>query len=59
MRVLKKNNDAIVTSGGRVLSVTALGTNLHDAQSKAYQIVNQISWPNCHYRDDIGYRAIS
>ena len=55
----QKNNDAIVTSGGRVLSVTALGTNLHDAQSKAYQIVNQISWPNCHYRDDIGYRAIS
>ena len=55
----QKNNDVIVTNGGRVLSVTALGINLYDAQRKAYQIVNQISWPNCHYRDDIGYRAIS
>lgn len=54
----KNNNDVIVTSGGRVLSVTALGINLHDAQRKAYQVVNQISWPHCHYRDDIGYRAI-
>ena len=55
----QKSNDVVVTDGGRVLSVTALGTNLHDAQRKAYQVVDQIRWPNCYYRNDIGYHAIS
>ncbi|QHG92480.1 phosphoribosylamine--glycine ligase [Coxiella endosymbiont of Amblyomma sculptum] len=55
----KKRNGFTVTSGGRVLSITALGFSLKEAQKRAYQIVNQISWPNCHYRNDIGYRAIS
>ena len=55
----RKNNNVIVTNGGRVLSITALGTNLLDAQRKAYHVVSQISWPDCYYRDDIGYRAIT
>lgn len=48
----------VVTNGGRVLTVTALGNNLRDAQQKAYQRVELIRWPNCFYRTDIGFRAI-
>ncbi|AJC50469.1 phosphoribosylamine--glycine ligase [Coxiella endosymbiont of Amblyomma americanum] len=49
-----KNNNLIVTNGGRVLSITALGFSVQEAQKKVYRIVSQISWPNCYYRDDIG-----
>lgn len=52
-------NNHIVTNGGRVLAVTALGTNLQAAQTRAYQTVHQIHWPNCYYRDDIGFKALS
>ena len=55
----RKSNNIIITDGGRVLSITALGTDLRDARRKAYQVVSQISWPNCHYRDDIGYRFVT
>jgi phosphoribosylamine--glycine ligase len=51
-------NDQLITDGGRVLSVTALGKNLLEANQKAYSVVKQISWENCHYRTDIGYRAL-
>ena len=47
-------NDQILTDGGRVLSVTALGKDLHEAQQKAYQLAQLITWPNCYYRHDIG-----
>lgn len=47
-----------VTNGGRVLSVTALGNDLKEAQTKAYQLANSISWPNCYFRTDIGSRAL-
>ena len=53
-----KNKYAIVTDGGRVLSITALGNDLREAQKKAYRTVKQINWLNCYYRGDIGYRAI-
>jgi phosphoribosylamine--glycine ligase len=46
------------TSGGRVLAVTALGDSIAEAKEKAYQGVEQISFPGAHYRTDIGYRAI-
>jgi len=49
----------VVTSGGRVLCVTALGDSVTDAQQKAYQSVQQINWNNAFYRDDIAYRAIA
>lgn len=52
------HGDQIVTQGGRVLAVTALGNNLHNAQRRAYQRARLIHWPNCFYRTDIGYRAI-
>lgn len=48
----------IVTAGGRVLGVTALGNTVVQAQNKAYQVVKNIHWNNIYYRTDIGYRAI-
>lgn len=49
----------IVTSGGRVLCVTALGENVRDAQHKAYAQVDKIHWDGMQYRRDIGYRAVA
>ncbi len=48
----------VVTAGGRVLCVTALGDSVADAQEKAYAVVRQISWNGAYYRRDIGHRAI-
>jgi phosphoribosylamine--glycine ligase len=54
-------NDAgeLVTAGGRVLCVTALGENVTDAQARAYEAVKQIQWDQAYYRTDIGHRAIA
>ena len=52
------NNNEVVTSGGRVLCVTALGSDIKTAQAAAYQAVGSIKWKDVYYRDDIGYRAI-
>ncbi len=49
----------IVTAGGRVLCVTALGDSVTEAQRKAYALVDKISWKNMQYRKDIAYRAIA
>ncbi len=49
----------IVTAGGRVLCVTALGNSVTQAQKKAYALAEQIHWNNMQYRKDIGYRAIA
>ncbi|MBC8944057.1 phosphoribosylamine--glycine ligase [Xenorhabdus indica] len=49
----------IVTAGGRVLCVTALGGNIAEAQKKAYLKAEKINWEGCFYRKDIGYRAIA
>ena len=51
-------DDRLVTSGGRVLGVTALGKNLEEALSKSYEAVDKISFENAHYRKDIGKRAL-
>jgi phosphoribosylamine--glycine ligase len=51
-------NEEIVTSGGRVLCVCALGTSVTEAQKMAYEAVSLISWDEVYYRTDIGYRAI-
>lgn len=48
----------VLTNGGRVLCVTALGDSVLDAQQRAYQQVDKIHWHGCFYRHDIGYRAI-
>lgn len=52
------NND-VVTAGGRVLCVTALGDNVRAAQQAALKKVAEIHWEGMFYRDDIGYRAIA
>lgn len=49
-------NNALVTNGGRVLTVTALGHNIVDAREKAYRSAAKIDWNNCYYRQDIGNR---
>jgi phosphoribosylamine--glycine ligase len=54
-----KNNADILTNGGRVLCVTALGDDVATAQAAAYAAAGKIHWHNMVYRSDIGYRAIS
>ena len=51
-------DEAVVTSGGRVLTVTALGDSVRMAQRRAYQVAEQISFDGCQMRRDIGSRAI-
>lgn len=48
----------VLTSGGRVLCVTALGETVKFAQQQAYNILNEIKFDGAQYRTDIGYRAI-
>jgi len=50
--------ESVVTSGGRVLCVCALGDGVAEAQRQAYQCVDVIRWPDVYYRTDIGYRAL-
>lgn len=51
-------DDKLVTSGGRVLGVTALGRDLNDALEKSYNAVEKICFEGAHYRKDIGQRAL-
>jgi len=48
----------VVTSGGRVLCVTALGDNLRAARARAYETVEAIRFDGMQYRKDIGHRAL-
>lgn len=48
----------IVTSGGRVLGVTARGDTIPTAIERAYDAVHTISWPGVHFRTDIGRKAL-
>jgi phosphoribosylamine--glycine ligase len=54
----KKQGDEIISSGGRVLGVTALGSNLSAAVDHAYAAVNKIHFENAYYRTDIGQKAL-
>lgn len=54
----KQSNGNVVTAGGRVLCACALGNDIADAQQKAYQLCDQISWQDICYRTDIGFKAI-
>jgi phosphoribosylamine--glycine ligase len=49
----------VMTSGGRVLGVTAMGDSVQQAQSRAYAMVKKIQFDKAQYRSDIGYRAIA
>ena len=50
----KLQKDHVVTAGGRVLGVTALGKDLPAASAAAYDAASKISWAGCFYRKDIG-----
>ncbi|MDF7652001.1 phosphoribosylamine--glycine ligase [Pantoea sp. Acro-805] len=52
-------DDVVVTNGGRVLCVTALGEDVAAAQKNAYALAKNISWEGSFCRKDIGYRAIN
>ena len=52
-------NGEVVTAGGRVLCVCALGDTTREAQQRAYDQVATISWNGMQYRRDIGHRAVS
>lgn len=54
----KLEKNVVVTDGGRVLSVTALGDTLLDAKKRAYEGVERISFPGAHYRKDIADKAL-
>jgi phosphoribosylamine--glycine ligase len=54
----KLENDVVVTDGGRVLGVTALGDTLSLAKKRAYQAVERISFPGAFYRTDIADKAL-
>ncbi len=51
-------NGKIVSTGGRVLAVTAESTMLAEAVRQAYSAIEKIHFDNAHYRKDIGYRAL-
>jgi phosphoribosylamine--glycine ligase len=55
----EREDDRILTNGGRVLCVTALGGAVQAAQERAYQAVHQIHWQDAYFRTDIGHRAIA
>ena len=53
------NDGRLVTAGGRVLGVTALGSDLQEALNKSYAAVESIDFENKHYRKDIGQKALN
>ena len=54
----RREGDRVVTAGGRVLGVTALGDDIPAAIRRAYEAVERISWEGAHYRRDIGRKAL-
>ncbi len=55
----KIEGDNVVTAGGRVVCVSALGATVSEAQQNAYAHVKKVSWNGAFYRNDIGYRAVA
>jgi phosphoribosylamine---glycine ligase len=55
----RRTNGGIVTSGGRVLAVTALGSTIEAARARVYEAVSYIRFENCHYRRDIALAAVT
>ncbi|PPR18687.1 MAG: Phosphoribosylamine--glycine ligase, partial [Alphaproteobacteria bacterium MarineAlpha9_Bin7] len=52
-------DDRVISTGGRVLGVTALGSDVAEAQARAYRAIDVIDWPSGFCRRDIGWRAIA
>jgi phosphoribosylamine--glycine ligase len=55
----KLDGEAVITSGGRVLTVGAYGASFARARDVAYAAVSQIRWRGEHHRSDIGHRALA
>ena len=55
----KQTDGKVVTSGGRVLCATALGSDIKEARNNAYKLAETVSWDGMFYRNDIAYRAIA
>ena len=55
----KRRDGRVLTAGGRVLGVTALGDDIRQAIDRAYEACGRIGWRGVHYRRDIGYRALN
>jgi phosphoribosylamine--glycine ligase len=55
----KRDGNSLLANGGRVLSVTARGKTVEEAQARAYAAIAQIDWPGGFSRTDIGWRAIA
>ena len=54
----RRDDGALVTAGGRVLCVTALGDTLREAHARAYTGVEAVSFEGAYWRKDIGHRAL-
>ena len=54
----KQEGTTLRANGGRVLNVTARAETLSAAQSRAYELLEKIDWPDCFHRTDIGWRAL-
>ena len=55
----RRDGYRILADGGRVLGVTAKGSDIREAQAKAYAAVDKIDWPGGFCRRDIGWRAVN
>jgi len=53
-----QKDDEIVTSGGRVLGISALGNGFHEARAKCYNAVEKIGFDGAYHRKDIGWRCL-
>ena len=54
----KEEDNNIISTGGRVLNITARGSSLKEAHRLAYETIEMIQWENGFYRNDIGWRAL-
>ncbi len=54
-----RKDDQLVTNGGRVIGVTAIGDTIKSSIDRAYEAVGKIDFDNAYFRRDIGYRALT
>jgi len=55
----RRDDGALIATGGRVLGISATGKTLRDARDAAYAAVDQLDWPGGFCRRDIGWRALT
>ena len=55
----KRNGDHWIATGGRVLSISGMGSTLKKARNNAYNIISKIDWKNAYFRKDIGWKHLT